>query len=366
MPNSVDLWGWFNKFKAAARANNDNERVKLVGQYETGMVYRFKEPEQALHSFSKGVDLARSLSEPYWELFFQYWCCDIYIFELRDLDKGLEKTIQTFLLAHKPPYQNAPVVGRVYITLVYAYYIIDAEGYADNIRDMLQYMMEKLPLDHDTLLRVQRYRAGLHYTFDEWDEAELEALKFLELARGIPMREDDAYQLLWNIALEKKDYERAIDYAIELEKASKRTGRDEVIALSLLGQALCKQKLKQPDAHILYERALTIYEEYQGPQARGINFYDVICAYLEGDDKPEAALDFRDQQLAMLVNTRKYSFELHCRLKRCRLLGRMGKPVQKELEAAYEATNRLKRPERDRKKLDLVKNGDYSEDSKTD
>jgi tetratricopeptide (TPR) repeat protein len=308
------------------------------------------------------VDLAQSLSEPCWELFFQYWCCEVYIHGLRDLNQGLEKAIQAFILAHKPAYQNCPVLGRVYLILIDAYYIIDAEGYADKIRDMLQYMTENLPLEDDVLLRIQRYRAGLYFTFDEWDDAEREALKFLELSRGIVEREVDAFTLLWNIAIAKKEHERALEYAVQLEIVSKRAGRNISIAFSLLAQALCKQKLNQTDAQVLYQQALAIYEDYKVPHAHGIDFYDAICAYLEGEGNLEAALNLRDQQLAMLVETRNYQFETHCRLQRCRLLGRMGKSVQQELEAAYEAANRLKRPEFYREKLRRVENGNYLED----
>lgn len=364
MPIIIDLWKWFYDFRATARWKNDSERLRLFQHFDTGVWHRHRDPDQALAAFEKGVELSRRLKEPYWEVFFQYWCCEIFVHSAKDLERGLERCIQTFILAHKPGYLNCPVLGRVYRILTDVYYIIDAEGSADKMREMVDYMLKNVPIDNDTYLLLQRRRAGLHYTFEEWDDAEREALHYLNLSNGQPFRESDAYHFLWNVATRKKEHDRAYAYAVQLEKtAENNTSVTLEYGFSLLAQALYQlTQDNKEEAERFYNRAMAVYDDHKA--IRSLDFYDVACAYHEKLGDAEKALSLRNQQLKELIDTASHSFEIHCRLKRCRLLGRMGKTseLKAALADAYEATKKLRKPEFYVRRFQRVENGEYGDE----
>jgi len=362
MRATVDLWKWYYDYGAYARARHDSERIRLFNFFDSGVQYRYRDPAQALSTFEAGAELARQLNEPCWEVFYEHWCCEIYVFSLRDLEKGLEHSIRTFTLAHKSGYLHCPILARVYRILIDVYYIIDVEGNLEKIHQMLDYMTRNVPLDQDTYLLTERRRAGLHYSFDEWDDAEREALKYLNLARGDYYRESDAYHFLCNIAMRQKQPERAYEYALELERIASNKPRVVLqLAHALLAQAVYKQSIEEiEEAERLYERGTAIFHEHKAKL--GLDYYDLVCIYHERMGDADTALKLRDRQLQELVESSSPSFELYCRLQRCRLLGRLGRPVAQELADAYEATKKLLKADYHTKKLKQVENGDYADD----
>jgi hypothetical protein len=360
MRATVDEWKWFWDYKKMAYAQNDAQKIQLVEYYLTGQQYFFDDPQRAIHLFEAGHNLARILVEPYWELFFNYWCSEVYLFGFKDLQKALEKSVQSFVLAHQAPYQNSPFIGRVYFELMSVHYTLDAEGYADQIRAMMAYMSDNVRLDKDTVLLLQRYRAGLHYTFEEWDKAEVEILKYLEMSRGTGLRESTAYSFLMYLMIETQRYEEFHAYALQLEKSAARINRKQAVATALLARAVYALKHGQPAAAENFnERAWTILNGQNYAYEAGI--YNLSCAYQETKGDAEAALKLRDRQLANLVGKRNYQFESSCRLNRCRLLGRMGRAIDQEISGAYESIKMLRTTTTYLKYLKEIEQGDYSD-----
>jgi hypothetical protein len=169
MPTPIDTMKWFRDFIAQAEANNDHERMQLAEYIDNALRDRYSDPERGISGLNQGVDLARKLDEPCWEILFKFWISDLYLFSLQDVEKSLEIAIENFTLAHQPMYRNCTVIGQVYVAFINAHYMSDVEGYADKIQAMLEYVEENIRLDQQGTFLLQRYRAYLPATFEQWD-----------------------------------------------------------------------------------------------------------------------------------------------------------------------------------------------------
>src|ERR1041385_4272692 len=119
--NFVDLWGWLNDIRQQARQQGDAQRMHLVGLYDRAWPIRETDPHTALSLLVEGQTLAEQLREPCLMLFFGYWQCEMYLFYLRDVGKGLDLSVRLSVDAQNPMYRACPVRGRIYITLCAAY-----------------------------------------------------------------------------------------------------------------------------------------------------------------------------------------------------------------------------------------------------
>ena len=132
-------------------------------------------------------------------------------------------------------------------------------------------------------------------------------------------------------------------------------------AETLLAQALHLQRNGEPDeAARLFAQGIAHYERI-AVKPRG-GYYHVVSAYYEAIGESERALEYLERELKeeMIIGSAPGIAE--CRLGRCRLLGRLGLPLEDELAAAREAAQALKKPLRILSKLDRVAAGDYEED----
>src|SRR5262249_3932585 len=128
--NFVDLWGWLYSVKHQARQQGDAERVRMIDIYDRAWPIRETDPQAALALLNEGRDLAERLREPCVMLFYDYWRCEMYLFYLRDISKGLDLAVRISVEAQKPVYRDCPVRGRVYITLAIAYAMVDPLAHA--------------------------------------------------------------------------------------------------------------------------------------------------------------------------------------------------------------------------------------------
>ena len=360
MRASVDLWKWFYAYEKQARAKNDSQGLQLVRAFNEGFSYRSTDPERSLHIYTQGVDLARKMGEACWELFLSYWVCDLYLFNLKNYDLGLGKAIQNFTLAHQPAYQNCAIIARVYLSVLNAYFRIDARGYITEIRQIMKYMSENVRLDQDTFLVLQHYTVSIHILYEEWDEAEQAALKYLDTAKGAREREVDAYYMLNVVAANKKQIEKAYAYAIEQEKSARALKRFDIVATALIKQAAYHLKIgKKTEAENLYQQARTIIDGFKSGRATG--YYGYYALYQIGLGNLEAALDLHDKQLAEELSSRNYVDEIDIRIARLRLMGKLGRSLKDDLAIVYTLTKKLRAPEYYMEKLQKIERGDYAD-----
>jgi hypothetical protein len=175
-----------------------------------------------------------------------------------------------------------------------------------------------------------------------------------------PFNECDVYYLLLNIAVQQREYEQGEAYAQELEKVASSTRMIHLVAEAVMAQSLFKLKFNRPEeANARYARAWALLENYTVPLS--VSFYDFACAHQESLLNTDAALKLREKQLADLLAVPNAQFEAYCRLQRCRLLGRMGQPIEDELRAAYASCNKLKTPTLSLERVQKVEQGDYTD-----
>jgi hypothetical protein len=73
-------------------------------------------------------------------------------------------------------------------------------------------------------------------------------------------------------------------------------------------------------------------------------YFDALCAYHDLANDLAAAVAARDHELGLLVDKGRWAAECRCRIARCRLLERLGRPLAEEVAAAREVARRLRRP----------------------
>lgn len=361
MPRMVNLWKWFDDFGYDAHRRNDPTRIRLHGFFNPGFDCRFTDPERSLALFSEGALLARQLGYPCWELFYELWCAEAYIFYLQDYRQGLAQAVKVFTLAQQPHYRSCPCVGRVYRAFMDIHSFMDMSGNQEQVLAMIDYMEQHIALDDDTVHLIQRRRAGLYYEEEDWDNARTEVLKFLDLVRGNAYREATAYSFLYWVAYRQKLYDEAYEYICMSESAARRAMDDRTIGFALLAQALHLQRCGDGgEAARLFAQGMAHYERI-AVKPRG-GYYHLVSAYYEEIGESERALDYLARELKEETIIGSAPGIAECRLGRCRLLGRLGLPLEDELAAAREAARALKKPDRMMSKLDRVAAGDYEED----
>jgi tetratricopeptide (TPR) repeat protein len=357
----VDLWNWFHDFGYDAYLKNDAARLRLHGFFVPAYECRFTEPERSLALFTEGAALARQMRYHCWELFYELWVAEAYIFYIQDYRLALEQSIKAMTLAHQPQYSTCPCVGRVFRAFLDIHSFLDLDGNREQILAMIAYMEQNVALDDDTVVLIQRRRAGLCFEDEDWENARIEIMKFLDMIRGNLYREATVYAFLYWIAYRQKDYTQAYAHICESERCARLAGDDRTIGFALLAQALHLARGGDTDtAARLFAQGMDHYDRIAiKPRSA---FYSVVSAYYEAVGQPERALEYLNKALAEEISIGSPPGIAECHLNRCRLKGRMGLPLDDELAAARAAAAALKKPAKLLAKLDRVAAGDYSED----
>ena len=85
--------------------------------------------------------------------------------------------------------------------------------------------------------------------------------------------------------------------------------------------------------------------------------YDALAGYHETAGDLSAALSVRDQELRTVQGKGRPAYETRCRIVRCRLLAQLGRPLDAELKAGWEAAAKLRNPAAELEKLERIAGG---------
>lgn len=356
----VEVWRWFRDFERNALLTGDTERLRLARLHHTFWQHVETNPQHSLSIVNQGIMLAQELHEPCWELFHGYWRVEVYMFYLDRLSEALDSAVELMLKVQKSPYDRCPMVARIYRIMMDAYVYIDPIGYEDKILETLAYMEAEMHLDASTQRLLQARRVKLADAFDRYDEAIEAARKLLAMSEFEAFRQAHAYQLLCSLAYRQGNLSRALQCADEIEKLALRIQRKGSQAMAHTWKAILY--LKQGDA----ERAKGYYHQaVTRMQSLGItpsaHYYDALCDYHEHLEDYESALALRDEQYKSIEGTGAFHDECEYWLKRARLLGRAGQPLDDVLQSARRAATNLQKPAHFLAKLARVEAGDYSE-----
>src|SRR5260221_2806176 len=339
----VDLWGWFESFRWEAQHSGDRDRQEMIRVYYQAWRSGETGPEQALGLMTQGYKLAEMLNERCWMLFFDYWRCEMFMFYLEDLNAGLDAAVRMTVEARKPQYQGCPVLACAYRVLLDAHVLIDPVGYEDKIRETLDYMEHQIALDHDTHCILEARKANLEFALDDFEAAKAATLHYLELSETSDFQKSSAFLMLCGYSYWQGDLNSTLGYATNAETFARRVGRKKRIATALAWQALVARKHGDEEAAQRLCRQALAQAETLGVSP---SYYEPLCDYHEIGGEPDKALKMRDRQLEDLIGTGYIHDECEIRLKRCRLLGRMGLPVEAEIAGARASATRLLKPAR--------------------
>jgi hypothetical protein len=356
-----DLWGWFNRYAAEAMLEGHPLKQKMPHLYDLGWeALRAEKPDEALGYFEEGLRIAYVLHEPCWDLYFDYWATETHIFYQNNYRLGLDRAIKVAARAHQERYTLCPVRARVYYTLMYVYYAMDAIGYEDKIREMVDFMEREIPLDDDTYQRIQYTRCSLAYALDDYQEAENLIHHYLDITQGNLHRQAGGYSMLRQIAYARGEMERAFSYGYQAEQCAKWSRLESSVAAAMLWQAVCAMRLGQSErAALLHQAGRQHHDRYQLNPLPG--YYNAVCEYLELNGALDEALSLRETEIRRISEVGSVDYTADAYLQYARLLGRMGRDLQDALPLAYQAAAALQKPQRFLDKLKKLEAGDFYE-----
>lgn len=357
----VDLWGWFWQYERDAIYSADSRRRKMIDLSRQGWQYvRVAQPELAYQSFMEGSRIAVALGEPCWELFFEYWACEVYLYHTDDHRRALDATVKLASRAHQDKYLPCPVRSRVYFILADVYFETDVYSYEERIREALDLIEREIPMDEDTHLRVQHLRAEFDFEFERYQDAEEKVMSYMGQAQDNAFRMRAAHNLLRRTAFSRGDLDMALFHAQQMEHYAKSTESPTGLSLSKLWQASYHFRLgNSVTAHTLYHLGVRLYQQQNLP--RWPSYYDACCEYLEQLGEREQVLALR--QAACTESDQKQSvyFRSYAYLQHCRTLGRFAQSFEQPLAGARVIATEMTRPDVYLQRLQRVVDGAYYE-----
>jgi tetratricopeptide (TPR) repeat protein len=354
----VDLWGWFDQFYHQAVATRDEERKHLCNIRSTAFNQREKEPQRALSMYREAVALAERLNEPWMALFHEYRIAEMLVFYLARYEEGLELATKLVTRSSQEAFLNCPVRPRVFITLIAAYYEVDALSYVDEIRAMLHTMEHQMPLDEDTYQRLFFFKAGLWLWLGEYDQAFIDAQKYIEVSIDSPFRSAGAYGLLCQICYIQGHTQQALEYAYLCQEAALKDGSSQAqLAGSHLWHAILMARLAQTaeaekrfalgTAHAKAFNVSNMHVVLRGTS----RYYETIGAY----EKSLAVWNGQIQRMSSQAPNRQSHFYVF--LRRCFVLRRMGCLTETDIDQARQIALGMRKPEKYLALLDELNDG---------
>lgn len=356
-----DIWGWIDDYYRNALMKGDTQRMRLATMHYDAWRQFEHNPDAALAVLDEGMSLADSLSEPWWRIYYTYWRTEAFVFYLGDLNKGLDNAVRTAVEVRKPEYERFPALGRVYRVLLDSYVFRDPVGYEDKINETIHTMEHDIPLDLDTRCLLQARRAQMANVLEHYKEAEQNALVYLEMSQHSAFRMMHAYEILADLAYNRHDYDKALAYAIEMDEQSRQSRKKSGTVVSYEVRAtIARIRGNEEEARKFYRQKLA-HEASLGTK-RGNFSYDLMCNFHELAGESDKSWALRERQLSEVEGKGFFHGEVLIRLARCRLLGRMGQPLEDEFKATHAAIENLLKPELFVKKMQRIEGGDYSEE----
>jgi hypothetical protein len=347
----MDLNDWLGAQAEEFRERGDPEPLRMLQCYVEGFRAREKDPDASWNAFREGRQIAEGLREPWWVLYFAKMCIDARMHFKRDFRDILDDAVACVLEVRKST--NAQYPGRhgVWDSLVAAYLGIDALGHADSIRDALQYLETEISEEpggerYLLLARQRIFALECGQLKDAYDVA----MRELKLASGDPTGSRAvhfgtfAFCALCQIAGTVGDWPTLGEWSNTAEALAREVGHQCELAEALAWQAVAALQAGQGEqARRTQQTAVSHMGRLGMPPKQG--YFQALATFHEMIDDLPGALAVREAELASVLDRGRLLYEARTHIQRCALLARLGQLRPEDLDAARQATGRLRKPE---------------------
>lgn len=345
----MTIWEWIHGFEADARRRGDKERLRLSRIHTEAYSHRQSDPERMLATLDEGRRLAEALAEPWWAMFFDHWRLETFIYYKDDYREVIDLAVRLTLELRKPMFEGFPLRFGSWCNLVAAYLCVDPVGHRRAIQEAIDYLRSQGQAEGGDRYLLQARRHWFAYEVGELEEAHRLALEELAMADADPDRhtarhhEVDTYKALCWISYRRKDWPGLAGYAAEGEERSRAINYRYEWALFLLWRSVCARR-EGRDA--LAHRLCLEGKNKMGllKQPPGESYFDALAEYHTLGGDLDAAWLVRQRELETTLGKGQLAYECQVRVKRARLLRRMGQPFEAEERAAREAARLLREP----------------------
>lgn len=359
----MTIWDWIHEFELQALAAHDLDRLRMARLHSEAYSFRQTDPDRMLAVLEDGRRAAVALQEPWWVLFFEHWKLETYIYYKDDYRTVIDLAVRLTLELRKPVYDAYPLRFGIYCNLVAAYLCVDPRGYASAIRQALDFLQGQVPPEGGDRYLLLARRHWFAYEIGDLDEAERLATAELAMADADPDRhtarhhEVDTRKALCWIAFRRRTWDTLADHARAGEERARAIGYRYELALFLLWLAVAAARDRRADEARRFCRQGTALMARIG-QPPGESYYDALAAFHELNDDLPTAWEVRRRELETTVGKGQLAYEAQVRIKRVRLLARMGLPLADEAADAEVAVAKLRAADWYRQALERARAGE--------
>jgi tetratricopeptide (TPR) repeat protein len=243
-PTFIDPWQWFHEYHEHACMIADEHKQELWQIFEIAQNNKLSDIDYSLELLARGIKLAQQLSEPHWELFFEYFHL---VWDTVNTD--LQMVTQLLVKANQPAYQDCSMMGNIYWFVIQSYMNVDLAGYGQKIEQAIEFAIAEIPMSQKIYARILHNKAWYVYEYGNYQES-------LNLCGKVISFLDEDYKELARIRfLETKsyycmgNYSSALQYAREMEVVSKLIDDQGLTHLALTWQH-CLNKLLGQKAEV--------------------------------------------------------------------------------------------------------------------
>jgi hypothetical protein len=358
----MNKWAWCQEYEREARAKGDEKRLRLTRLRFEAWGLREADPDRAYALYDEGWRLARQLGEPWWAMYYSQRKLQIRMFFGGDYRNAIGAAVEGVLEVRKPQYTAYPFRLNVYFHLVAAYLGVDPLGYAAEIRDAIGTLERDIPRNDTDDFLIEQLKQGFALWLNDLESAERSVQRSLQLANECATRSASdhfligAYATLCAIDNERADTSALSEHASTGEVISRRAGYQLRLSEFQLWQGLVALGVGD-EASAQRLRRSAIARASRMKKIPSSFWFDALCTWALYKQNLSDAFAVRDRQLTMISGRGCLAYECYCQIERCRLLARMGKPMDKALAAARAAAGKLRDPAPRLAELDAIARG---------
>jgi hypothetical protein len=359
----MNVWDWVNEFEHEAALRGDTERVRMANLHGEAYRHRHTDPDRMLAILEEGRRMARALNEPWWALFFDHWIVETHIYYKDDYRDVVDRAVRSTLELRKPVFEHHPLRFCVYSNLIAAYLCVDPVGYADPIREGLDYLETLIsPEGEEKHLLIARQH-WFHFELGQMETSRKYCMRWLAFTEDEPdfhlalHHGVGVHVALCHTSHRLKEWEELAGYATRGEELARTRQARFELSIFLIWQALYLRRQDRREEAARLFRLGTSQMSRLGKKPDD-SYYEAACAYHEMSGKLHSALNLRNKQLDEVKDKGQFATEVDCRLERLRLLRTLGEPPEFEIALAREAIGQLRKPESYQERLERILAGD--------